>query len=151
MDWAIPWRPNHLQHTGKPWKNPSIESFHDKFRDECLNMHVFRDGRYALELVEAWRNEYSHERPRSSLNYMTPAEFAAHCRNSGRTGPPRRDSGIPTMGKPQGQDNQQEKHPFKICATLRVLSPYSPSVTKLFSFVSGWREHLMLSRSYPKT
>ena len=69
---------------GSPWENPYIESFNDKFRDECLNMHVFLDGRHAQEVVEAWRNEYNHERPHSSLNYTTPAEFAAHCRNSGR-------------------------------------------------------------------
>jgi len=67
-----------------PWENPYIESFNDKFRDECLNMHVFHDGRHAQEVVEAWRREYNEERPHSSLNYMTPAEFAAHCRNSGR-------------------------------------------------------------------
>jgi transposase InsO family protein len=54
---------------GSPWENPYIESFNDKFRDECLNMHVFRDGRHAQEVVEAWRNEYNHERPHSSLNY----------------------------------------------------------------------------------
>jgi len=69
---------------GSPWENPYIESFHDKFRDECLNMHVFLDGRHAQEVVEAWRNEYNEERPHSSLDYRTPAEFAAHCRNSGR-------------------------------------------------------------------
>jgi len=69
---------------GSPWENPYIESFHDRFRDECLNMHVFLDGRHAQEVVEAWRNEYNEEHPHSSLNYMTPAEFAAHCRNSGR-------------------------------------------------------------------
>ena len=69
---------------GSPWENPYIESFNDKFRDECLNMHVFTDGRHAQEVVEVWRKEYNEERPHSSLNYMTPAEFAAHCRNSGR-------------------------------------------------------------------
>lgn len=69
---------------GSPWENPFIESFNDKFRDECLNMHVFVDGRHAQTVVEAWRREYNEERPHSSLNYMTPAEFAAHCRNSGR-------------------------------------------------------------------
>ena len=69
---------------GSPWENPYIESFNDKFRDECLNMHVFTDGHHAQEVVEAWRNEYNEERPHSSLDYMTPAEFAAHCRNSSR-------------------------------------------------------------------
>jgi len=69
---------------GSPWKDPYIESFHGKFRDECLNMHVFTDGRHAPEVVEAWRIEYNEERPHSSLNYMTPAEYAAHWRNSGK-------------------------------------------------------------------
>jgi len=69
---------------GSPWENPYIESFHDKFRDECLNMHVFTDGRHAQNVAEAWRKEYNEERPHSSLDYMTPAEFAAHCRNCGR-------------------------------------------------------------------
>jgi putative transposase len=69
---------------GSPWENPYIESFNDKFRDECLNLHVFSDGRHAQELVETWRSEYNELRPHSSLNYMPPAEFAAHCRNSSR-------------------------------------------------------------------
>jgi len=69
---------------GSPWENPYIESFNDKFRDECLNMQVFISGRHAEEVVEAWRKEYNEERPHSSLNYMTPAEFAASCRNSSR-------------------------------------------------------------------
>jgi len=69
---------------GSPWENPYIESFHDKLRDECLNMHVFVDGRHAQQVVEAWRNEYNEQRPHSSLNYMTPNEFAEHCRNSSR-------------------------------------------------------------------
>lgn len=69
---------------GSPWENPYIESFNDKFRDECLNMEVFTDGRHAQQVVEAWRIEYNEERPHSSLEYMTPAEFAARCRNSSR-------------------------------------------------------------------
>ena len=47
-------------------------------------MHVFLDGRHAQDVVEAWRNEYNQKRLGSSLNYMTPAEFAEHCRDSGR-------------------------------------------------------------------
>jgi hypothetical protein len=69
---------------GSPWENPYIESFHDKFRDECLNAHVFEGGRHAQGVVEAWRIAYNEERPHSSLNYMTPAEYAGHWRNSGQ-------------------------------------------------------------------
>ncbi len=35
-------------------------------------------------VVEAWRTQYNEERPHSSLNYMTPAAFAASFRDSGR-------------------------------------------------------------------
>lgn len=87
---------------GSPWENPYIESFHDKFRDECLNMHVFLDGRHAQKVVEAWRNEYNEERPHSSLDYRTPAEFAAHCRNSGRPTASLRSGNAKTL-RPQQQ------------------------------------------------
>jgi len=69
---------------GRPWQNPYIESFHDKLRDECLNLHVFTNGHHAQQIVEDWRKEYNERRPHSSLNYMTPAEFAQRCRNSSR-------------------------------------------------------------------
>ena len=69
---------------GCPWQNPYIESFHDKLRDECLNMELFTNGRHAQEVVEHWRKEYNEQRPHSSLNYMTPAAFAEQYRNSSR-------------------------------------------------------------------
>lgn len=69
---------------GSPWENPYIESFNGKFRDECLNREVFRNGREAQEVVERWRQEYNHERPHSALGYQTPAEFARGCGRSVR-------------------------------------------------------------------
>jgi transposase InsO family protein len=69
---------------GSPWENPFIESFNDKLRDECLNMHLFVDLEHAATMTEQWRIEYNQERPHSSLNYQTPAQFAAHYRNSSR-------------------------------------------------------------------
>ena len=87
---------------GRPWQNPYIESFHDKLRDECLNMELFTNGHQAQQVVEHWRNEYNEQRPHSSLDYKTPAEFAAHYRNSGRpTASLRSGNGEPT------RDNQQ--------------------------------------------
>jgi len=61
---------------GSPWENGYIESFNDKLRDECLNREVFRNGREAQAIVETWRQEYNSYRPHSSLDYLTPAEFA---------------------------------------------------------------------------
>ena len=61
---------------GSPWENGYIESFFDKLRDECLNREVFCNGREAQAIVENWRQEYNNYRPHSSLDYLTPAEFA---------------------------------------------------------------------------
>jgi putative transposase len=56
---------------GKPVDNCYVESFHDKVRDECLNMHWFLSLAEARELIEAWRVEYNTERPHSSLGGRT--------------------------------------------------------------------------------
>ena len=61
---------------GNPWENGYIESFNDKLRGECLNREVFRNGREAQTIVEAFRQEYNNYRPHSSLGYLTPVEFA---------------------------------------------------------------------------
>jgi len=61
---------------GSPWENGYVESFIDKLRDECLNREIFRNGREAQVVVEAWRQDYNAYRPHSSLGYLTPAEFA---------------------------------------------------------------------------
>ncbi len=61
---------------GSPWENGYIESFFDKLRDESLNREVFRNGREAQVIVENWRQEYNNYRPHSSLDYLTPVEFA---------------------------------------------------------------------------
>jgi putative transposase len=45
-------------------------------RDECLNREIFRNGREAQVIVEAFRQEYNSYRPHSALGYLAPAEFA---------------------------------------------------------------------------
>ena len=64
---------------GSPWENGYIESFNGKFRDEVLNREIFHSAKEAKVLVEDWRLEYNNHRPHSSLDYMTPAGFAASC------------------------------------------------------------------------
>lgn len=61
---------------GKPVQNAYIESFNGKFRNECLNDHVFVSLHSAQRIIEAWRQDYNTERPHSSLSDMTPEEFA---------------------------------------------------------------------------
>jgi len=72
---------------GSPWQNAYIESFNGKFRDECLNMNLFENGRHALEVVNEWHTEYNELRPHSSLGYETPREFAARYYSSLRATP----------------------------------------------------------------
>ena len=62
---------------GSPWENGYVESFNDKLRDECLNQEIFRNGREAQEIIEAWRQEYNDYRPHSSLGGLTPSEFVS--------------------------------------------------------------------------
>ena len=64
---------------GCPWENGYIESFHARLRDELLDRELFYSVKEAGVLAENWRQEYNHHRPHSSLNYMTPAAFAATC------------------------------------------------------------------------
>lgn len=71
---------------GSPWEQAYIESFHDKFRDECLNRELFGTLAAARVIVEQWRVEYNQERPHSSLGNRTPEEFAAQCNRRLRSG-----------------------------------------------------------------
>ena len=62
---------------GSPWEQAYIESFHDKFRDECLNRELFATLAEARVVIESWRREYNQQRPHSALGYLTPDEFGA--------------------------------------------------------------------------
>jgi transposase InsO family protein len=61
---------------GSPWQNGFIESFHSRFRDECLNQEIFFSIAETRVVVEDYRRLYNEERPHSSLGYQTPDEFA---------------------------------------------------------------------------
>lgn len=62
---------------GKPMQNGFVESFNGRLRDECLNEHLFANLKEAREIIEEWRIDYNTNRPHSSLNGLTPTEFAA--------------------------------------------------------------------------
>ena len=71
---------HHVEHVftdpGHPPQNGYIESFNGKLRDECLNQNLFKNLYEAKEIIEDWRNEYNHLRPHSSLDNLTPTEYA---------------------------------------------------------------------------
>lgn len=62
---------------GKPTQNAIVESFHARFRDECLNANWFWNLADARLKITGWREHYNQHRPHSSLGYRTPAEFRA--------------------------------------------------------------------------
>lgn len=61
---------------GKPTQNAFVESLNGKFRNECLNQHWLRSMDEARDEIKKWRRHYNHERPHSSLNYLSPVAFA---------------------------------------------------------------------------
>lgn len=66
----------HFIRPGKPTENAFIESFNGRFRDECLNDNWFTSLPQAREIIDVWRTDYNQVRPHSSLNDLTPEEFA---------------------------------------------------------------------------
>ena len=62
-----------------PWQNGYAEWFHSKLRDEFLDREEFEGEGQARASGALWKGEYDTERPRSSLGYQTPAEYAAAC------------------------------------------------------------------------
>lgn len=64
---------------GAPWENGYAESFNSRVRDELLEREEFTSLLEAQVLAKLWRRQYDQERPHSSLEYQTPAEFARTC------------------------------------------------------------------------
>ena len=73
QDRRVEW---HYIQPGKPMQNGFVESFNGRLRDECLNEHLFNSYGHARKVIEDWRIDYNTERPHTSLNGLTPIEFA---------------------------------------------------------------------------
>jgi len=65
----------------------AIQRWMSRLRDEFLSTEMFESLAAARKLTAAWRNDYNHYRPHSSLGYVTPVEFAARCAASVRATP----------------------------------------------------------------
>jgi len=86
---------------GSPWENGYVESFNSRLRDELLDRELFLSLADARWVVDRWRLDYNHHRPHSSLEYQTPAAFAARCAASA----PERASATPQLSPPLQQHN----------------------------------------------
>ena len=62
-----------------PWENGYVESFNSRLRDELLDRELFLCLDEARFVVDDWRMDYNHRRPHSSIDWQTPAAYAAVC------------------------------------------------------------------------
>ena len=62
---------------GSPWQNGFVESFHGRFRDECLNREQLWTLTEARVVAGDFRQKYNQVRPHSQPGYLSPAVFAA--------------------------------------------------------------------------
>jgi len=60
-----------------PWQNGFVESFHGRFRDECLNREQLWTLTEARVVIEDFRIDYHTRRPHSRLGYRSPVNYAA--------------------------------------------------------------------------
>jgi putative transposase len=88
---------------GSPWQNGFVESFHGRFRDECLNREQFHTLTECRVVTGDYRQEYNQFRPHSRLDYLSPAAYAH------RIGPSPVPVGLrpPSTGDGQFAVNQQ--------------------------------------------
>ena len=61
---------------GSPWQNGFVESFHGRFRDECLNREQLHTLTEARVVIGDYRQEYNTLRPHCRLGYLSPTAYA---------------------------------------------------------------------------
>ncbi len=60
---------------GRPTQNAFIERFNRTYRNEVLNLYVFRSLEEVQELTAKWMTVYNEHRPHKALQGMTPCTY----------------------------------------------------------------------------
>ena len=61
---------------GKPAQNGYIERFNRTYREEVLDMYLFRNLQEVQDITNEWIMDYNNERPHHSLKNLPPHECA---------------------------------------------------------------------------
>jgi putative transposase len=61
---------------GKPAQNAYIERFNRTYREEVLDMYLFKNIQEVQKITEQWMNNYNYQRPHESLKNMTTKDYA---------------------------------------------------------------------------
>lgn len=62
---------------GKPQQNAIVERFNRTFREDVLDANLFISIEHAEQIIQQWKVDYNNIRPHQSLNFQTPASYAA--------------------------------------------------------------------------
>ena len=60
---------------GRPMQNSYIERFNRTYRDEVLDLYLFRGLTEVWDITSYWRTKYKKERPHDALQDMAPVEY----------------------------------------------------------------------------
>ena len=83
---------------GSPWENGYVESFNSRLRDELLNGELFLSLEEAHWVLDQWQLDYNHHRSHGSIDYQTPAAYAASLPASIRATPSLQQASCNTPG-----------------------------------------------------
>lgn len=65
----------HYIELGNPIQNGFVESFNGSFHNECSNKNLFSSPEHIRSLINQWKDDYNHNRPRSSLWNKNPTNM----------------------------------------------------------------------------
>lgn len=65
---------NYIQ-PGKPAQNAYIERFNRTYRQEVLDLYLFKDVMDVQVITDEWLYEYNNERPHESLKNLSPINY----------------------------------------------------------------------------
>ena len=60
---------------GRPMQNSYIERFNRTYRDEVLDLYLFRSLSEVRDITSYWTTKYNEERPHDALQDMAPVEY----------------------------------------------------------------------------